>query len=415
MDVTLPEPPDEGGRLAENIVQFCRALRAAGLPIGPGQMLRAVEAVSTVGIGDREDLYWTLHAALITRQDQRELFDQTFHFFWRNPDLLKRLMGMLMPTVTVDQEKEQKKISRRVSEAMQANKPGGGSKKPNEPPELDIDATLTVSEREVLRTQDFEDMSAAEIEKAKKAIARLTLPVPERKTRRFRQDAHGPQIDMRKTLRQSLRGGAGGIDLARRQRRTRQPPLVILCDISGSMSRYSRMLLHFLYAITDARARVHSFVFGTRLTNITRLLRRRDVDEALERIGQSVEDWSGGTRIGQCLRTFNHTWSRRVLGEGAVVMLITDGLDRDAGIDLEPEIERLHKSARRLIWLNPLLRYDGYAPKSKGAQVLIRHVDDFRTVHNLESLENLVDALTVGSSRRRMGTWRARAIQEPAA
>lgn len=406
MDTILPDPsPDDGhppgGRIAENILQFCRALRAAGLPVGPGQMLQAVEAVAAVGIGNREDLYWTLHAALITRQDQREIYDQTFHIFWRNPDLLKRMMGMMLPTVSTDREEDKKKISRRVAEAMKTNKPGKNRSGEDKPPEVELDATLTVSEREVLRHRDFEDMSTDELEQAKRAIARMRIPVPERRTRRFAADPHGPAIDMRRTLRRSLRGGGGAIDLAKRRRRTRQPPLVVLCDISGSMSRYSRMLLHFLHAITDDRARVHSFVFGTRLTNVSRMLRRRDVDEALDDIGQSVEDWSGGTLIGRCLHEFNNAWSRRVLSDGAVVLLITDGLDRDAGTHLEPEAERLHKSAGHTIWLNPLLRYELYAPKSKGARILIRHVDDFRTVHNLDSLEGLVDAL---SADRRGGS-----------
>ena len=412
MDSSAPDTPPEDGRLAENILQFCRALRAAGLPLGPGQMLDAVDAVAAVGIGDRDDLYWTLHAALITRQDQREVFDQTFHIFWRNPDLLKRMMGMMLPTVSVDREEEKKKISRRVAEAMNAARPRQGEDPREKPPEVEVDARLTVSEEEVLRQRDFEDMTAEEVEQAKRAIARLRLPVPERRTRRFRADTHGPAIDMRRTLRRSLRGGGAVIDLARRRRRTRVPPLVILCDISGSMSRYSRMLLHFLHAITDDRARVHSFVFGTRLTNITRLLKRRDVDEALAEVGEAVEDWSGGTRIGHCLHAFNKDWSRRVLGEGASVVLITDGLDRDAGAHLEPEIERLHKSSGRLIWLNPLLRYDGYAPKSKGSQILIRHVDDFRTVHNLDSLEHIVDALGASApsgGRAALAAWRAAA------
>jgi uncharacterized protein with von Willebrand factor type A (vWA) domain len=212
-------------------------------------------------------------------------------------------------------------------------------------------------------------------------------------TRRFRRDPTGPRIDLRATMRESLRGGGGLVDLARRRRRVRHPPLVVLCDISGSMSRYSRMLLHFLHAVTNDRDRVHVFVFGTRLTNVTRALRSKDVDVALGRIGAQVQDWSGGTRIGHCIDGFNRDWSRRVLGQGAVVLLISDGLDRDGGVGLSVAMDRLHRSCRRLIWLNPLLRWDGFAPKSSGIRAMLPHVDEFRSAHSLESLEELARLL----------------------
>ena len=246
-------------------------------------------------------------------------------------------------------------------------------------------------------------MSADELAQARRELARLRLPIMDVATRRHDPSPRGARVDLRRTLRWSLRGGGDSIDLARRKVRRRHPPLVILCDISGSMSRYSRMLLIFMHAITNDRDRVHSFLFGTRLTNVTRYLRHRDIDLALEKIGTMVKDWSGGTRIGHCLQEFNRVWSRRVLGQGAVVVLITDGLDRDAGEGLAVEMERLHKSCRRLIWLNPLLRYDQYAPITAGAKAMIRHVDDFRTVHNLESLRDLADVLSREPRRRAEG------------
>lgn len=218
--------------------------------------------------------------------------------------------------------------------------------------------------------------------------------------RRFRVDPSGWRVDMRRTLRASLRGGGAVIDLKRKRRLRRHPPLVVLSDISGSMERYSRMLLHFMHAVTSDRDRVHSFLFGTRLTNVTRQLRNRDIDVALRKVGDLVQDWSGGTRIGVCLQDFNLNWSRRVLGQGAVVLLITDGLDRDAAEGLERQMERLHKSCRRLIWLNPLLRYEGYEPLASGAQTIVRHVDDFRPIHNLESLGQLTLALAEMGPKR---------------
>jgi uncharacterized protein with von Willebrand factor type A (vWA) domain len=238
-------------------------------------------------------------------------------------------------------------------------------------------------------------MTAEELAQAKAMIARLRLPIPEVRTRRFRPDSEGARVDLRASLRASLRTGGAVIPLKRRSVRTRHPPLVVLCDVSGSMSRYSRMFLHLLHAITNDRDRVHSFVFGTRLTNVTRCLRHRDADAAMREITRVVTDWSGGTRIGTCLRDFNLAWSRRVLGQNAAVLLISDGLDRDAGQNLSREMERLHRSCRKLIWLNPLLRYEGFEPRPAGVRAMLPHVDAFLPVHNIASLVDLARALSV--------------------
>lgn len=380
------------GRLARNILQFGRVLRRAGLPVGPGRVLQAIEAVEAVGIGDRTDFYWTLHAVFVNRRDQREVFDQAFHVFWRNPNLLERMLTVMLPPSPGEPSPDDTEISRRVSEAMMPEK-GQGQPQPPQNQDVEFDAAFTWSDREILRTMDFEQMSAEEIRRAKAVLARMRLPLMDVPTRRFRRDPTGPRIDLRATMRESLRGGGGLVDLARRRRRVRHPPLVVLCDISGSMSRYSRMLLHFLHAVTNDRDRVHVFVFGTRLTNVTRALRSKDVDVALGRIGAQVQDWSGGTRIGHCIDGFNRDWSRRVLGQGAVVLLISDGLDRDGGVGLSVAMDRLHRSCRRLIWLNPLLRWDGFAPKSSGIRAMLPHVDEFRSAHSLESLEELARLL----------------------
>ncbi len=401
--------PPGGGKLAANMMHFARILRSAGLPVGPGQVLDALGAVAAVGIGRREDFYWALNAVFVTRRDQRELFDQAFHVFWRNPRLLERVMGLVLPQLRLARAAEDmEEVSRRLAEALA----GADAKGADREAELVTDAVMTWSERESLQRIDFEKMSAAEMEAAKRAVAAMRLPVMNVPTRRFRPDPRGWRVDMRATLRASLRGGGAAIPLRYRRRRRRPPPLVILCDISGSMARYSRMLLHFLHAITNDRDRVSTFLFGTRLTNITRHLRHRDVDVALDRVADAVEDWSGGTRIGHCLGAFNRYWSRRVLGQGAVVLLITDGLDRDAGEGLEQNMERLHKSCRRLVWLNPLLRFAGYQAKSQGARAMRPHVDELRTIHNLESLADLAAALGDLPARRWQG---ATAIADHAA
>jgi uncharacterized protein with von Willebrand factor type A (vWA) domain len=401
-------------KLAQNILLFARTLRAAGLPIGPGKVIDAVEAVKAAGIGTRDDFYWTLHAVFVQRREQREIFDQAFHIFWKNPQFLQRMMSMLLPQFQYDkgaEEEEREELAARLAEALQGDRAGSLDDMPADEEEVEIDAAMTFSDREMLQEMDFEKMTNAELAETKKAIANLRLPIMEVPTRRFAADARGRRVDMRATLRASLRS-AGAIPLKLKSPKYRHPPLVILCDISGSMSRYSRMALHFVHAITNDRDRVHTFLFGTRLTNITRDLRHRDVDIALDRVGAHVKDWSGGTRIGHCLHDFNVKWARRVLGQGAVVLLITDGLDREGVEGLEEEMMRLQKSCRRLIWLNPLLRYEAYRPQSQGAKAMIRHVDDFRAIHNLESMQDLADALGRAAMRSERPTAANRTGQD---
>jgi uncharacterized protein with von Willebrand factor type A (vWA) domain len=410
---TTAAPDPGGGKLATNIVHFARTLRTAGLRVGPGQVLRAIEAVEAAGLKKRDDFYWTLHSVFVNRRDQREIFDQAFHVYWRNPRLLEKMMEMLLPQVGLPADAdERKQLSRRLQEALQPGR-GEAPVDEDEPPEVEVEATFTVSDREILQHKDFEQMSQSEIDDALRAIARLRLPVPERRTRRYRPARRGPRVDFRASLRRALRP-EGLTELRRREQRRRPPPLVILCDISGSMARYTRMFLHFMHAITNDRDRVYCFTFGTRLTNVTRALRYRDVDIALAKASAQVEDWSGGTRIGLALHEFNNKWSRRVLGQGAVVVLITDGLDREGGGGLAEEMERLHKSCARLVWLNPLLRYGAYEPKSQGNKAMLPHVDEFRPVHNLESLAGLIAALgaTTPGANRQLANWQTELRKE---
>lgn len=411
MSTADPQTDPQGGRLAENILYFARTLRAAGLPVGPGKVLDALEAASTVGLARREDFYWTLHAVFVNRRDQQEIFDQAFHMFWRNPQILERVMSLLLPDITPlagHQPDNAQELSRRLTDIFRP-KDNDDDNLREEEEQTEIDAVMTFSSKEILQEIDFEKMSGEELAKAKQAIQAMRLPIMDVPTRRFRPAQQGQRADLRATMRAGLRSGGDTIPLRWKRERRRHPPLVVLCDISGSMSRYSRMLLHFMHTITNDRDRVFSFVFGTRLTNITRHLRHKDVDVAVEKVSEMVMDWSGGTRIGACLHDFNVTWARRVLGQGAVVLLISDGLDRDNAEGLAGEIERLHKSCRRLIWLNPLLRYEAYEPKSLGAKAMIAHVDDFRTVHNLESLRELSAVLSHPTTRREEGltSWQS--------
>jgi uncharacterized protein with von Willebrand factor type A (vWA) domain len=376
-----------GGRLGDNILGFARLLRAAGMKIGPGQVIEALRAARAVGLGDRRDFYWALYASFVTRHEQTALFEQAFALFWRNPHLTD-VAPALLPAAALAGA-EQQPLMPRLADALARAQP------PSERQEtLELDAALAWSEEERLRHKDFDAMSGAELEQAKRAIERMRLAFPQQPTRRARPDAAGRRIDARASLRAALRTGNDLMPLRFKSERLRPPPIVILCDISGSMGRYSRLLLHFVHALTNDRDRVSTFLFGTRLTNITRQLRHRDVDVAVAQAAAAVSDWSGGTRIGASLREFNRLWSRRVLGQGAVVLLISDGLDREGGEGLGAEAERLSKSCRRLIWLNPLLRYEGFSPKSLGIKAILPHVDEFRPVHNLASLEDLAVELS---------------------
>ena len=393
----MQAPSDNQGRIAENIMYFARLLRSAGLPVGPGKVLDAISAVRLVGIGAQEDLYWTLFSQFVNRNDQRDLFNQAFHIFWRNPHIMERMMGAMLPTIKIEQEQELEEMSRRLTEAMSSGSLSGTPE--TDSSKVEFDASFTFSEKEVLQEKDFEKMSAEEIAVAKQAISHLRLPIADLPTRRFKRAEKGVQIDMRATLRAALRS-PDIVPLKLKTPKRRRPPLVMLCDISGSMSQYSRMFLHFMHAMTNDRYRVHCFVFGTRLTNISRYLKHRDVDVALDKAALGVKDWSGGTRIGACLKEFNNFWSRRVLTQGAITLIISDGLDRDEGDGLKKEMERLTKSSRRLIWLNPLLRFESFEPKAKGIRAMLPYVDDFKAAHNLKSLVELADVLGSQPSKR---------------
>ncbi len=394
-------PAAPPGQLAGNIVRFVRVLRAAGLPIGTAHTLAAQEAAVAVDIGNRKDFRSALRAVLVSRYDHLPVFEQAFDLFWQDPQLLQRWLAAHAPASLPGGERDpEQEVAARIARAMLPS-PALPERK-TASGRADADPACTFSPHEVLRHRDFELMSVDELAAVKSMLAALRLPLPELPTRRMMTSARGHRVDLRATLRRAT-GAAGALAPLRwRRRRRRSPPLVILCDISGSMDRYARMLLHFLHAITGDRDRVHVLLFGTQLTNITRQLRHRDVDLALARVKMAVPDWAGGTRIGACLDAFNRRWSRRLLGQNAVVLLISDGLDAEAGTGLAMQMERLHKSCRRLVWLNPLLRYEGFEPRPAGIRAMLPHVDDFLPVHNLASLEQLALALDARVSRGRM-------------
>lgn len=394
----IPDNP----KLAQNITHFARALRKAGLPIGPGRVIDAIRAVQAAGFTEKRDFYWTLHACFVNRPEHRTVFAQVFRMYWRDPRYMEHMMAMMLPAIRGVQEDRkadagEKRAAEALLDGVEHDTPELAAQDEGET-EIEIDATQTASSEERLRNLDFEQMSTAEIAQAKRVLARLTLPVKPIESRRGQSSHLGHRIDRARTLRAAMRQGGELRDIARLEPKPRWPNLVALCDISGSMSQYSRAILHFLHTVSNAKgagwAKVHAFTFGTRLTNITRHLRQRDVDAALAAAGAEAQDWEGGTRIGDCLHQFNRDWSRRVMGQGAVVLLITDGLERGEPERLEKEVERLHLSSKRLIWLNPLLRWDGFAPKALGVAAMLPHVDSFRAGHSIASLEDLASVIS---------------------
>jgi uncharacterized protein len=384
------------GHVADNVLYFVRVLRAAGLPLGPAKVIDALAAVEAVGVDNRTDFREALAAVLVSRREQMPIFEQAFDLFWRNPRLLEKMIAALLPKIRGRAADVDENLPARLAQAMLPAPPPSGR---GEEQESELDAAFSFSAREVLQRKDFATMTAEELTEVKALLRKMKLPLPSRPVRRTAAAARGRAIDLRATLRHSVGAGGALTPLKYRARRRRPPPLCVLCDVSGSMDRYARMLLHFLHAITNDRHRVHVLTFGTRLTNITRHLRHRDVDVALGRVAGAVEDWAGGTRIGRCLTEFNRQWSRRLLGQNAVVLLISDGLDADAGDGLAFEAERLAKSCARLVWLNPLLRYSGFEARPAGIRALLPHVDDFLPVHNLETLTDLARALAEPRAR----------------
>jgi uncharacterized protein with von Willebrand factor type A (vWA) domain len=385
--LTLPT-----GQIADNVIGFARALRAAGIPVGPGAVIDALNALQVIEIGNRADVFTTLESIFVKRHEHALIFAQAFDLFFRAAEDWKHMLDSV--PLPEHARKKPPPASRRVQEALSQSQM-------IETPQAQEQEQLrlSVSDKEVLQKKDFAQMTAAEIAEVTRAIAQLKLPQAQLRTRRYQPDARGLRLDMRRTLRGSLRTGGDIIDIHRLGRIDKPAPIVALLDISGSMSEYTRLFLHFLHAITDARKRVSVFLFGTRLTNVTRALRARDPDEALASCSSAVEDWAGGTRIATSLHTFNKLWGRRVLGQGAVVLLISDGLEREADARLAFEMDRLHRSCRRLIWLNPLLRYGGFEAKAQGIKMMLPHVDEFRPVHNLSSIEGLIAALSAGPAR----------------
>ncbi len=378
--------PSSPPHLLRNLVLFGRVLRGLGLDVNPGRLLDLSRALSLVSIGRRSDFYHASRSLLVHRREDIPLFDQAFEMFWQTPldewDL-RELRGRRLKRPDPGP----------VVAPPSVSPPGGRDPSQEDAPEREvIEVTKTFSSSEALAHKDFSELSEEEVLEVRKLMASLVWRLGERTTRRYRRGAGGAgdRLDLRRTLRQSMRHGGEILRFAKRRRTSKPRPLVVIADISGSMERYTRLLLHFIYSLTHGLGqRVEAFAFATRLSRLSRHMEDRDVERALAGVSHEVVDWSGGTRIGACLRTFNLDWARRVLSGGAVVLLISDGWDRGDPEVLAHSMARLERSCERLIWLNPLLGSPEYEPLTRGMVAALPYVDDFLPVHNLTSLEAL--------------------------
>ena len=402
------------------IIDFTRLLWELGFDIGPGRVVELTESLALINIASQDELYTLLKVSLVSKHEQETIFDLAFAYFWRSPnanaaphleaqlEAAAQRRSLAMPEHR-RQENDQR-VTRASLEPDQAQRHPysrlNDARKPRQrEDDEDIERSETWSSDEVLRHKDFEQFSYEELQEARELIARMRWRLGERRTRRLRSSRHGRQLDLRQTLRRSLRTDGEPIALARRRPRMKPRPLVILCDISGSMALYSRLLLHFVHTVSNGLQNVETFLFGTRLTRITRYLASRDVDDAIAHVTRNVQDWSGGTRIGDSLRTFNRQWARRVLGRGAVVLIISDGWDRGDVKVLAEEMARLHRNCHRLIWLNPLLGHEDYRPVTAGMRAALPYIDAFLPANNLDSLFALGQALeAIDETPRSPGT-----------
>ncbi|MCE9660963.1 MAG: VWA domain-containing protein [Burkholderiales bacterium] len=378
---------------AENITHFARVLRRAGVPVGPDRVLAALEALEAVGLAHRDDVHAALSAVMLDRHEQQEIFDQAFEAFWRDPKLLEQMMALLLPKIQGKGDRERAKRANRIADALAPPRAEPAAKKPQEgaDEQIDYETTFTFSDRERLQGADFESMTVEEFELAKRIAEELPLPLAPVRRRRHEASGRG-RIDLRRTMLAMARQPATLLPRFS-QPRSELPTLVVLLDISGSMDRYARLMLHYVHGLTRRHLKVHTLTFGTRLTNITRALRNRDPDVALAIAAAQVQDWKGGTRIASCLDDFNRHWARRLLGANAAVLLVSDGLDTDEHGDLSRAARQLRLYAHQIVWLNPLLRFDRFEPRAAGIRAILPNVDRFLPVHNLASLADLAVAL----------------------
>jgi uncharacterized protein with von Willebrand factor type A (vWA) domain len=400
--MSMPPAGEASGHFLHNLVLFGRILRVLGLDINPDRLITLVKALGYVNIANKEEFYHAMRCLVVNEKDEIPVFDRAFDLFWRKPGqrgLNFQFEDLGRPTLTQPHQKD----PRTAKEPSPLSKPIE-TKVENQDENEDLspllDLTQMYSAQEILRQKDFSELDPDELIAVKNLIKELIWQLGQKQTRRYRP-GRGLMIDMRRSLRRNLHYGGEILQWSYRQPKIKPRPLVVIADISGSMERYTNLLLHFTYSLAiGLEQSVESFVFSTRLTRITYQLRNNDVDAVIKDVSQTVPDWSGGTRIGDALKRFNFDWARRVSGHGAVILLISDGWDRGAPELLANEISRLQRSCHRLVWLNPLLGSLNYEPLTRGMQAALPYVDDFLPIHNLASLEELAVQLIRMEKRR---------------
>ena len=398
-----PGGPSGDGHILRSLLLFVEVLRKMGLDVGSGNVLDMARAVEYAPFGRKQDFRQAARCILVHRKQDLPLFDEAFEVFWRRPAQRQ----MTRDIKSLGEERRYRRPEVGPPAAGQGSTDAGDGGQPGD----SIDLTRTYSAREVLRAKDFADFTPAEIADARRMMAELYWDLGRRRTRRLAPGG-GASLDLRRTLRNNVKYGGEFIELAGRRRRDKVRPLVLICDVSGSMESYTRMLLHFIHSVARGPQRIEAFLFATRLTRVTRFLGHRSIDQAVTEVSRAVPDWAGGTRIGEAVKTFNFQWLRRVGAGGPVVMLISDGWDRGEPELLAREMSRLQRSCHRLIWLNPLLGSPVYEPLTRGIQAALPYVDDFLPVHNLNSLQALAAHLNDLGPERRLG--RAYLVPAPA-
>ncbi|MDB5954871.1 VWA domain-containing protein [Ramlibacter sp.] len=379
------------GKFADNIAGFGRALRRAGLRVDSARIALAQQAAQLVGVGDKSDLGAAMETVLVSREQERTVFRELFDAYFRDPELAHKLLAQMLPTTQGRAEPSKRRP--RVSEALAPQKRFGGAPRPPDR-EVEFDAAMTASELARLKHADFNALSATEFHLVERLARDIALPVPEMAVRRMRPGMRGPQLHWSRTLRHAAHTGGELLVLRRMQRRREPLPLLVLVDVSGSMERYARLLLAFLHAATRAHRRRDVFAFGTHLTDLTPAFRIADSDAMLLAASAAIDDFAGGTRLGESLATLRQKHARRLVGRRTLVLVISDGLDTGEPEDLARELDWLTHRCRRLLWLNPLLRFEGYAPLARGAAVLHRHAHAMLAVHNLARLQDLAGSLS---------------------
>ena len=390
-------------KLDKNVIFFARLLRASGISLSSDSILEAIESIKLVGIENKKSFFYALQTCLIKRPEDMKIFAQAFSLFWQNPKFRDRIRELLLPQTRMQgAEEEKEELAKRIQDTLST--PENSKSRVVEEETLLIDTSGTASDNQLFKDKDFEMMSKDELQMASQSIKELLIKIPKRPFRRSENSSLGKQVSARESLRRAKRN-FGSVIPKLVKKKVVSRPVIVLLDISGSMENYSRMMIHFVHNLMQRHKKVHAFLFGTKLTNISFHIKNKDIDVALKEISKATNDWAGGTRIRDSIFTFNKKWVRRVSSSNSIVFLITDGLDRDHNTDLFNQMERLQKSCYKLVWLNPLLRFKDFLPKSISIKRILLNVDAFFPIHSIESMRNLTSLISKNLEKEQSNTF----------